>query len=461
MKELDNKLKRKIGAIVVLGIFAALLLAQPVAADISMTDDEWIGFTGGAQIIFDSTPTPDDIEMMNASVGIGDKDPDFKLFIINNNGDVGIGTASPGSKLEIKSGGPTHDSSALHVKNSASTSLLFVRDDGNIGIGVTNPAEKLEIDGNILFNTGVARTIYIETPSSDLDGNDLTIYSGNAFDLGGLTGNDGGDFYLRAGNGDCNLGQLSGGNGGDVFVYGGDGEGSEGLDGDVILAHTGSVARGMVGIGTATPYRKLDILDTSGLPQLRLSYNTYPSYPRIHTDFTTTSSGYLFIDPSGDNVGIGTPDPDHQLHLLSIGFTDCMLKIDAYTAGYESGIRLAEADTDKWFISNDGDDSDKLKIASDGGIASETRFTIHQDGNVGIGTVSPDTELHVNGDIKQKVTTSDVAIPPTDAELDTLFGTPASNGDGWTAYLKDTDSSNFYQIVAVGTEWYIFTAAVA
>ena len=86
---------------------------------------------------------------------------------------------------------------------------------------------------------------------------------------------------------------------------------------------------------------------------------------------------------------------------------------------------------------------------------------IVENGDVGIGTVSPDTELHVNGDIKQKVTTSNVQSPPTDAELDTIFGTPASNGDGWTAYLKDSNSNSFYQIVAVGTQWYIFTANLA
>jgi len=65
---------------------------------------------------------------------IDDADSDNTPFVIDKDGRVGIGTASPGSKLEIKSSG-TQMGSALHVKNSASTSLLFVRDDGNVGIG--------------------------------------------------------------------------------------------------------------------------------------------------------------------------------------------------------------------------------------------------------------------------------------------------------------------------------------
>jgi hypothetical protein len=150
---------------------------------------------------------------------------------------------------------------------------------------------------------------------------------------------------------------------------------------------------GNVGIGTSTPRKKLDILDSSGYAQLRLTYTDFS----VYTDLTTTSDGYLAIGPTGWNVGIGTAHPDHQLHILSNGYTDSTLKIDTYYAGYDSGIRLAEADTDKWFITNEGD-TDKLHIASDGGIAFETRLTIQQDGNIGIGTASPINRLSVSGD---------------------------------------------------------------
>jgi len=98
-------------------------------------------------------------------------------------------------------------------------------------------------------------------------------------------------------------------------------------------------------------------------------------------------------------------------------------------------------------------------VAQNHGLSEAMR--IIAGGNVGIGETSPDTELHVNGDIKQKVTSSNVANPPTNNELDTLFGLPASNGDGWTAYLEDDGTDNFYQIVAEGSEWYIFTATKA
>ena len=105
---------------------------------------------------------------------------------------------------------------------------------------------------------------------------------------------------------------------------------------------------------------------------------------------------------------------------------------------WQLGIRLAEADTDKWFISNDGDDSDKLKIASDGGIASETRFTIQQDGNVGIGTASPQRALHI----------SDVM------RLEPRSSAPSSASQG-DIYMHDGTGTPNYPVLRVhdGTQW--------
>jgi hypothetical protein len=78
---------------------------------------------------------------------------------------------------------------------------------------------------------------------------------------------------------------------------------------------------------------------------------------------------------------------------------------------------------------------------------------------LGIGVSDPDTEIETAGEIKQRIVSSNVSNPPTDAELDALFTSPATKGDGWTVYIDDSDSDNFYQIVASGTLWFIFTAA--
>ena len=79
------------------------------------------------------------------------------------------------------------------------------------------------------------------------------------------------------------------------------------------------------------------------------------------------------------------------------------------------------------------------------------------------GNVSMSGSLTVTGGVILPVDTSDVANPPTDAQLDTAFGTPASVGAGWTAYIDDNGAGTaFYQVVSDGTNWWhtLMTKAV-
>lgn len=56
---------------------------------------------------------------------------------------------------------------------------------------------------------------------------------------------------------------------------------------------------------------------------------------------------------------------------------------------------------------------------------------------------------------KLKISTANVTNPPTDAELDTAFGTPANVGAGFTAVLDDNaGGANFYIISSDGTNWW-------
>jgi hypothetical protein len=78
---------------------------------------------------------------------------------ITSTGNVGIGTASPGSRLVVKGVTNTSGESALNVTNSSDASLLFVRNDGRIGMGTSTPeyrfvisnqgAEGIELDAGI------------------------------------------------------------------------------------------------------------------------------------------------------------------------------------------------------------------------------------------------------------------------------------------------------------------------
>jgi len=236
MKELNKKIKRKIGALVILGIFTALILSSSVVAvdynpnDITMYDEEWIGISGGGIINFDSTPSPDEIEITGAELGIGTTSPDRKLdvedssnpqlrltqsssvytdFQTTSNGDlyirpvgnvagprVGIGAISPQATLHV--GGalgsapgsidriailgfssPTlwiitarNDVVNAHLDlKYGATTILTTRDDGNVGIGTTTPRNKLDVEGGAVIGATYSGTNTAPTNGLLVEGN--------------------------------------------------------------------------------------------------------------------------------------------------------------------------------------------------------------------------------------------------------------------------------------------------
>jgi len=101
---------------------------------------------------------------------------------------------------------------------------------------------------------------------------------------------------------------------------------------------------------------------------------------------------------------------------------------------------------------------DTLSIVLKTKVGSDSSSAVLTSAGFGINTDDPDTELEVNGDIKQKVTTAGFTVL-TASELNSIFGSASSKGDGWTAYLKNTNTGGgFYQVMAYNSQWYAFTA---
>lgn len=60
-------------------------------------------------------------------------------------GAVGVNTRAPASMLSVQGAGTTSGTSSLNIVDNVSKSLLYVRDDGNVGIGTATPGASLEI----------------------------------------------------------------------------------------------------------------------------------------------------------------------------------------------------------------------------------------------------------------------------------------------------------------------------
>ena len=109
--------------------------------------------------------------------------------------------------------------------------------------------------------------------------------------------------------------------------------------------------------------------------------------------FRTNSSDRMIIDSSG-NVGIGTTNPDTDLHIL--GTTSTIKLEDA--DGTDTFGRLRYSGTSQYFYSrNNTSNGNFIWVGDDGTSSTEFMRIKGSNGNVGIGTTNPNAKLHIVG----------------------------------------------------------------
>jgi len=178
--------------------------------------------TGNLFVGSDGNPTLFIQGMNNGNVGIGTASPNQKLEINGNvavNGDLRFKRNAAIAGLNMISTYPANNDKDLAIyaqqnlyllmneqpypaagdliisRDSAeyaeTNSYLVVKNDGNVGIGVRNPANKLEIKGNVLVDGGLNDTVSVGIGSEAVPGatNALQVYhnfqgtSGSAYGL--------------------------------------------------------------------------------------------------------------------------------------------------------------------------------------------------------------------------------------------------------------------------------------
>jgi hypothetical protein len=158
---------------------------------------------------------------------------------------------------------------------------------------------------------------------------------------------------------------------------------------------------GNVGIGTSSPQAELHVHDPVGHAKIRLSgtasdADTFEIYQGI-TGVTNggltihdveASADRLVINSSGQ-VGIGTSSPSEKLHVQGDG-ADILLT----DSGGGQTAKLGSTGSNNGLLElNNSSHTSKVFLNTSG----DSYFN---GGNVGIGTSSPDTLLHVNGQAK-------------------------------------------------------------
>jgi len=320
-------------------------------------------------------------------------------------------------------------------------SLVFPAFGQNVGIGLTNPAEKLHIQGNLRLE---GKTIYFG-PTQTLYGNNSAFYMDGAHatvvqllfrdvddtQYGRIYGSgDGAYFGLRDADNNWSLINQK-----DVYT------GFRINNSEKMRIN----ANGRVGINTTTPSGKLTIVSDStdrAFEVLSSHYgntvihhsngNSYLAGNNVIIRTTGTNTERMRVTSTG-NVGIGVVSPTEKIHTsgnlrlngrtIFLGATQSIYGNNSSALFYDanhstvSQIILRDKENEQYgrlygsgdgarFGLLDGDANWGIKLEKDLHtsfvINNSEKMRILSDGNVGIGTTSPNAKLAVNGDVRSR-----------------------------------------------------------
>ncbi|MBM4253425.1 MAG: hypothetical protein FJ146_15760 [Deltaproteobacteria bacterium] len=278
-------------------------------------------------------------------------DPIMQLYRSNNSayfaGNVGIGTAAPAQKLAITGTSVSGTASQSNISAFATNGLQIV---GNLGTApsqdaITYQANAAGGGAAIAFGRGGGYDTF------------LSLYTNSS---SGATPGTISERVRIDSNGNVGIGTT---NPTQTLVVNG--------AGNITSLGVGSVADSTVGT-------------------LRVTANS-ATVPAVRTDQSGAGPTALFM---GGNVGIGTATPERKLHIH--GSTATYLKVTNDTTGVTASDGLFygyDVHQAAW-VSNA--ENTPLRIATN----NIERMTITSDGNVGIGTTNPSKPLEVAGTIK-------------------------------------------------------------
>jgi len=360
-------------------------------------------------------------------------------------GNVGIGTTSPGAKLDVRGSVVIQGdlSPYLQLKDAGGNTMAYIGNNnklfvlggdyvddqnmlylpspmkirvgndgvlsvnevsGKVGIGTTSPAQALEVNGSIRLSS------YLQIKDYDTGGWDGTSVGSTLISR---------DYTTMFWHGGVVVGSYT--NNAVPSTY--SAIGAFLTKGPTALA----VSSGNVGIGTTAPGAKLSVNGGVGIGS---------SYAG-----TSVSDGVLIIS---NNVGIGTTSPGYKLDVAGDIHASGTVYAN-YFSGTMSGTVPAAQVSSGVFGANVGNGN----------------FTFPADlyvtGNVGIGTTSPSQKLHLytsSGDIGLKLsTTAPINSTSSGPNSPSAATTDSSNGGtvNWISPTSVYSSDNVYATAALGS----------
>ncbi len=304
--------------------------------------------------------------------------------------------------------------------------MFFVNTtSGYVGVGTASPSATLDVVGTIEVGDGT-----LSAPSITF-GNDTNVgFYRVAADQIGFVANGGLYFQFTAGSllhsstgGPSILGGVGTATNPVYSFYGDANSGLYRLGADQIGLITGGSAtngiiinNGSVGIGTTSPQNTLNVIGdinaTTNIstPEICLNGDCQTAWPSGSSSSGWNDTGTvvelvtgtddvnltsMYVNQTSGNVGIGTASPRAELHVNADNeAANIILESDA---DQQADIAFKKSGNSAWVIRQRANSND-LRIYDD--VTSNTDvMTFQAGGNVGINTTSPNTTLHVQGDI--------------------------------------------------------------
>jgi hypothetical protein len=328
------------------------------------------------------------VDSTNNRVGIGTTSPSDKLEVYANGADVALriheDAGTHQARLHLRRGGSDWEiinDNNLTIESEGSEKMRITT-TGNVGIGTTSPYTTLQV-GNSNDSVGISTNVKLYVADGGIR-------------VGSTSGSDFGyRFFRDSSSGDLVfIGDQNGNTNYNFQNYAGTSLLRIKSDGNVGIGTTSPSDKldvyGNIKLVQTSNYIKFanDFVTIKRDGTNNLYFNAYGGFKFYDT---LASSERMRIDSSG-NVGIGTTSPSYPLHVVG------SVKLDGVTyLGYpqvQDDGRLRFGDGNDYSIGYNSAD-DTLRIADGNSLTTSPRITLDSSGNVGIGTTSPVEKLTV------------------------------------------------------------------